>query len=93
MKARLLIAHSSRSLEASAEGHAFGINGVGEPFQFEPRQTTYVSAGRRTVWYGCPGFVSMDFGPSVGHRFKAGQTYELRCSESGLATVVLAPAP
>ncbi|MFH1600573.1 MAG: hypothetical protein ABIJ73_03680 [Pseudomonadota bacterium] len=58
-----------------------GINGVGEdPFQFEPRPSLYVKAGRREVWYACPGFVYTDTGPSIRYRFEPGKSYEVVCS-------------
>ena len=67
-------------------GEEFGINGVGDPFQFKARPTVYLAKGRRVVWYGCPGFVYTDSGPSISHHFQAGESYELVCT-GGLAFI------
>ena len=80
-------APSDRHAKLTVIGHPdfpneeFGVNGVGDPFQFEPRPILYVPKGRRVIWYGCPGFVYTDSGPSVTYRFKAGASYELVCSD------------
>ncbi len=61
-------------------GESFGINGVRDPNQFKARKIIYIAKGRRTVWYGCPGFVYTDSGPSITYRFKDGERYELVCT-------------
>ena len=70
----------------------FGINGVGDPFQFKARQTIYIAKGRRSFWYGCPGFVYTDSGPSISYRFIGGESYELVCSNVVDGRVFIRPS-
>jgi len=69
-------------------GISFGIEAVdGQRSGYGGRMSTRVLAGRRTVWYSCPGQPAMDGGSRMSFDFEAGRRYELAC-EAGKQAVI-----
>jgi hypothetical protein len=61
-------------------GISFGMNAVdGRSLLLDQRTSTRLAAGRRTIWYSCPGAqggaISFDFAPET--------RYELSCGSLG----------
>jgi hypothetical protein len=55
----------------AVDGHAFS-NAIDSPI--------YVLEGRHVIGYLCPGWISVDAGPTLTFDFKAGATYVLDCN-------------
>lgn len=42
--------------------------------------TVFIKAGKRTIGYLCPGWISTDAGPRLTYKFNAGISYILDCN-------------
>ena len=59
-----------------------GILGIGRVADFGGAKSMRVKPGVRTVYYRCPGTITMDEQPHLRARFERGQSYLLECQGS-----------
>jgi hypothetical protein len=56
-----------------------GILGIGKVTDFGGAKSMRVRPGVRTVYYRCPGTITMDEQPHLRAKFELGQSYLLEC--------------
>ena len=67
-------------------GISFGIDAIdGQRSAYGQKTSARLLAGRRTVWYTCPGQASA--GASMSFEFEAGGRYELDCGAGPEAVI------
>ena len=72
-----------RDAHSKPFGELDGIWYVDE-YRFKTPQTRiYITPGRRSVGYQCPGWMSMDDFASVQYAFDGGKSYEMVCEDKG----------
>ncbi len=59
-----------------------GILGIGKATDFSGAKSMRVEPGVRTVYYRCPGTITMDEQPHLRVKFEQAETYLLECQDS-----------